>query len=91
MTLPVRVAQVGDGQLGVVLEGVEGLVTEQLLDVVHVGAGAEQFSGTRSAKRVRRDVGGEAGACSETRPPRAWTVNSKSEPGNAAINVPRND
>ena len=61
MTLPVRVAQVGDGQLGVVLEGVEGLVTEQLLDVVHVGAGAEQFSGTRSAKRVRRDVGGEAG------------------------------
>lgn len=35
--------QVVDGELGVVLEGVERLVAEEFLHVVHAGAAAEQF------------------------------------------------
>ena len=38
MALAVGGAQVGDGEFGVVLEGVEGFVAEEVLDVVHVGA-----------------------------------------------------
>ena len=34
MAFAVRLAQVGNGEFGVVLEGVEGLVSEQFLDVV---------------------------------------------------------
>ena len=39
MVLFVRGTQVGDGESGVVLEGVQGLVAKQILDVVHVRAG----------------------------------------------------
>ena len=41
MTAQVCGFEVGDGELGVVLEGVEVLVSEQFLDVVHVGTGSE--------------------------------------------------
>jgi len=34
MAFAVRLAQVGNGEFGVVLEGVEGFVSEQFLDVV---------------------------------------------------------
>ena len=60
MAFAVRLAQVGNGEFGVVLEGVEGLVSEQFLDVVHVRAGAQKLRRTRSAERVRRDVDGDA-------------------------------
>jgi len=35
--------QVGDGQLCIVFDGVEGLVAEELFDVVHAGAGTEHL------------------------------------------------
>ena len=60
MTPAVGFPQVGNGQLGVVLEGVEGLVSEQFLDVVHVRAGSEKLRRTRPAEGVRRDVDGDA-------------------------------
>ena len=52
MTPGMGLLQVGDGQPGVVLEGVEGLVAEDLLDVVHVGPAPEQLGGATAAERV---------------------------------------
>jgi len=43
VALAVGGAQVGDGEFGVVLEDVEGFVAEEVLDVVHVGAGAQEL------------------------------------------------
>ena len=37
----VRSLKIGDSKAGIVLEGVEGLMAEQFLDVVHVGTGSE--------------------------------------------------
>jgi hypothetical protein len=45
--------EVGDGELGVVAEGVEGLVAEELFDVVEVGAGADELGGAGAAEGVR--------------------------------------
>ena len=60
------VAQVGDGEFGVVLEGVEGLVADQYLDVIHVGPGTQQFRRTRAPEGVRGDVDGDAGGLGVT-------------------------
>jgi len=48
--------QVGDGQLRVVLDGIERLVAEELFDVVHAGAGAEHLCGPRPPERMGGDV-----------------------------------
>ena len=45
-------AQVGDGEFGVVFEGVEGFVAEELLDMVHVGAGAQELGRAGAAEGV---------------------------------------
>ena len=45
MALPVGFLKVGDGELGVVPDGVEGLVAEELFDLVHACAGAEHLRG----------------------------------------------
>jgi len=42
----VRSLKIGDSKAGIVLEGVEGLMAEQFLDVVHVGTGSEQLGCT---------------------------------------------
>ena len=47
--------QIRDGEAGVMLEGVEGFVAEDLLDVVHVGAAAQELGGAAAAKGVRGD------------------------------------
>ncbi len=52
----VLLLEVEDGELGVVLEGIERLVSEQFLDVVHIGPAAQQLGGTGAAERVGRDV-----------------------------------
>ena len=44
--------QIIDGEPGVMPEGVQGLVAEQLLDVVHVGPAPDQLRGTASAEGV---------------------------------------
>ena len=43
------------------LEGFEGLVSEQVLDVVHVGAGADELGRAGAAEGVRGDVDLDAG------------------------------
>ena len=48
--------EVRDREHDVGLVGVERLVAEQFLDVVHVGPAAQQFRGARAAERVGRDV-----------------------------------
>ena len=52
--------QIGDGQEGIVLEGVERLVPEQFLDVVHVCPGPEQLGGAAPAQGMGGDVDAEA-------------------------------
>ena len=52
----VGLLQIDDGEQGVVLQGVQGLVAEKLLDVVHVGAAADQLRCTAAAEGVRGDV-----------------------------------
>ena len=42
------------GDAGVALRGVEVLVTEQLLDLAQVGAGAQELRGEHVPERVRR-------------------------------------
>ena len=49
----VGLLQIIDGELGVMPEGVQGLVAEQLLDVVHVGPAPDQLRGAASAEGVR--------------------------------------
>ena len=56
MTLAVGLAQVRDGEAGVVLEGVELLVTEQLLDVVHVRPAPDQLRSAAPAEGMGSDV-----------------------------------
>jgi len=56
VTLGVCLFEVGDGELGVMPEGVEGLVSEQFFDVVHVRPAPEHLSRTRPPERMRRDV-----------------------------------
>jgi hypothetical protein len=48
--------QVGNGQPGVGFEGIEGLVAEHFLHMVHVGTTPEQFCGAAAAKRMRGDL-----------------------------------
>ena len=55
MTFSVRLLQVKDGQLGVVLERGEGLVTEELFDVVHVRAGSDELGCAAPPEGVRTD------------------------------------
>ena len=45
----VLLLEVLDRELGIVLERIQGLVAEQLLDVVHVGAAADQLCCTAPA------------------------------------------
>ena len=52
MTLPVSLFEVGDGELCVVLDGVEGLVAEEFLDVVHAGTDAEHSARRRAGHSV---------------------------------------
>ena len=56
-----RGLDVGDGELGVVLEGVERFVTEQFLDVVHARAAPEHFRGAAPPECARRDSDGQQG------------------------------
>jgi len=37
---------------GLVFEGIEGFMAEEVLDVVYVGAGAEEFGGAGAAEGV---------------------------------------
>lgn len=50
MTLSVGFLEVGNRQLCVVLDGVEGLVAEEFLDVVHAGAGLVVLGFARSPR-----------------------------------------
>ena len=52
----VGLLQIIDGEPGIMSEGVQGLVAEQLLDVVHVGPAPDQLRGAASAEGVRRDA-----------------------------------
>ncbi len=52
VALGVSLLQVGDGQPGVVLEGVEVFVPEQFLDVIDVGSTPDQFGGATAAEGV---------------------------------------
>ena len=45
---------------GLVFEGFEGFVAEEVLDMVHVGAGAEEFGGAGAAEGVWGDVYADA-------------------------------
>lgn len=56
--------QVVDSQLGVMPDGVEGLVTEQFFDVVEVGPGPDELGGATSAEGVGRDATVQADFCS---------------------------
>jgi len=53
VALRVRFLQVGDGELRVVLQGVEVLVAEQLLHVLEVRAPTDQLGRARPAEGVR--------------------------------------
>jgi len=48
--------KVDNGQFGIVLEGVETLVPEQVLDVVHVRPTPQEFRGATPPEGVRGDV-----------------------------------
>ena len=48
--------EVVDVELGVVLEGAEGLVAQEFFDVVEVGVGADHFGRAGSAEGVGGDV-----------------------------------
>lgn len=54
MAAGVGLLEVLDGQASVVLEGVEGFVPEQCLDVVEIGSTPNQLPRATPAKRVRR-------------------------------------
>ena len=47
--------KVGDVEFGVVVQGLEGLVPEQLLDVVEVGVALDHLGRAAAPERVRRD------------------------------------
>ncbi len=55
MTFRVRLLEVVDGELRVVLQGVELLVAYQLLHDPPVWTAADEFGRARAADRVRRD------------------------------------
>jgi len=56
MTLPVGLFQVADGEPGVMAQGFQGFMTQQVLDVVDVGAAADEFSSAAPAECMGRDV-----------------------------------
>jgi hypothetical protein len=69
---PVRVAQVGDVEPGVVVEGLEALVPEELLDVVEVGVALDHPAGAGPQK------GGEdRGKAAKTRTSTACKLNCR--------------
>jgi hypothetical protein len=53
-----RTLQIRDRQFGVVLERIKRLVTQQLLDVIHVRTGAQQLGRAAAPERMRgyRDI-----------------------------------
>ena len=53
-----RTLQIRDRQLGIVLERIKRLVTQQLLDVIHVRTGAQQLGRAAAPERMRgyRDI-----------------------------------
>ena len=53
--------EVGDGQFRVMFEGVERLVAEEFLDMIHAGPAAKHLSSAASPERVRRDRDGQPG------------------------------
>jgi len=53
--------QIGDGQLGVMFEGVQALMAQQLLHVVYVRAATNHFGGAASPKGVRSDMDPHSG------------------------------
>jgi len=54
VALAVGGAQVGDGEFGVVFEGVEGFVAEEILDMVHVGTGAQELGRAGAAEGLMK-------------------------------------
>jgi hypothetical protein len=62
MAALVLLLEVADRKFGVVLEGFEGVVAEQFLDVVHAGAPTQEFGGATAAEGVRGHVDGRVGA-----------------------------
>ena len=62
MAALVLLLEVEDREPRVVLEGVERLVAEQFLDVVHAGAAAQKFRCATAAEGVRSHVDGRVGA-----------------------------
>jgi len=56
MTLFVSGLEVVDGEFRVVLQGVEGFMSEHFLDVVHVRPAPDQLGRATPPERVRRDV-----------------------------------
>ncbi len=53
--------EVFDGEFGVVLEGFEVFVSEDLLDMIKIRSAADQFGGAASAEGVAGDVNFQAG------------------------------
>ena len=61
MALRVGRLEIGDRELDVMFQGLQGLVAEEFFDMVHVRATAEQFRGTRPPEGVSRDIGVQLG------------------------------
>ena len=57
MAFPVGLLQVADGEPGVVAQGFQGFVAQQVLDVVDVGAAADEFGGAAAAEGEGNDAG----------------------------------
>jgi hypothetical protein len=60
MALGVGGFQVGDCEPGIMLEGIKRFVAEEFLNVVHVGAAPEHFSGAASPEGMRGHVDGRS-------------------------------
>ena len=56
MTLFVSLLKVGDSELRIVFQGLQGLVAEQLLDVVEIGSTPDQLGCAAPPERVGRHV-----------------------------------
>lgn len=56
MAFLVGFLQIRDGEASIMLQGVEGFVAEDLLDVVHVRATTQELGGAAAAKGVRGDL-----------------------------------
>ena len=61
MVLGEGLAEVGDVELGVVLEDLKRFVSKQFLDVVDVGVGFDHLGGAAATEGVGRDLELEAG------------------------------